>query len=61
MENGVEAGIHANIVPICVVEPIGWIPSLEMSPGLRSRSEVDWVQNNTSIDNPSFSCHLLTT
>ena len=50
-------GINANYVHICVVKPIGRM--LEMSPGLRIRSNI-WVQNNTKINKHSFLCHLLT-
>ena len=38
----------------------GQMLSLEKSPGLRIRSNVNWVQNNTTIDTLSFLGHLLT-
>ena len=35
------------------------MPSLKMSLGLRIRSKVNFVQNNSKLDKRSFLCHLL--
>ena len=60
-QNGVDAGIHANHVSICVVKPIGVDAKSRIILGLRISSKVNWVQNNTNIDkHSSFLCHLLT-
>ena len=60
LQNGIEAGTHANYVTIYVVKPKGMMPSLKMSLGLIIRPKVSWAQNNKKIDIPSFLCHLLT-
>ena len=53
-QHWVESNIHANYVPRYVVKPTG------MSLGLRIRSKVNWVQDNTNIDKHTFLCDLLT-